>query len=303
MKRLNWLSFFSVILICGLAGCASPPRQAVFRKAIKTEYGKQAGYSSVESQWIEANCPMGMPKKQGGVDFGFTKIVVRQGYVLEHSAADKIPLWVCERLTAAQVNGPLKRPKPEPFAPDPSLEKGRRAELSDYKGSGFDRGHQTPSADQTIEQKLQNETYLLSNMCHQFGALNQRIWQKLEDYVRGMARTNGPVYVVTGPMFYAEAEDDPKTADGYVEHETIGKGVAVPTHFYKIVRWKDPQGKWEGSAVVMKNQKQTFPQPYNFNQYVHPIGWIEERTGLNFNPDLPGPDVGRVERQANPIWN
>ena len=292
-----------LILILFLQGCITTPPQLSCRKAICTEYGKQAGPTTEEKQWVSDNCPLGAPKHKAGVDLGLTRLIHRKGYVLEHSATDKIPLWVCERVTPSQVSGSLHRPKPEPFASDPQLEKGRRAELSDYRRSGFDRGHQAPSGDQTVDRTLQKETYYLSNMCPQYGALNQKIWQQLEDQVRSLAVKSGTVYVVTGPMFYDEAEDNSKTADGYVEHQVIGNGVAIPTHFYKIVLWKDKQDEWQGVAFVMKNQKQAFPKPYDFSRYIHPIRWVEERAGLNFNPDLPGQDEKRVEIQLGHMWN
>ena len=285
-----------------ITGCTTTPH-STYRKAIQTEYGKQAGLAPDEKACVADNCPLGMPKHKAGVDLGCTRTIARRGYVLEYSAADKIPLWVCERVTPEQVSGHLHRPKPEPFAPDPVLDKGRRAELSDYRGSGFDRGHQAPSADQTVDPTLQEETYYLSNMCPQYGELNQKIWQKLEEQVRHLAVESGTVYVVTGPMFYDEAEDNPKQADGYVEHQVIGDGVAVPTHFYKMVLWKNKQGEWQGTAFVMKNQKMAFPKPYDFSKYIYPIRWVEERTGLDFDPDLPGPAVNRVEGQPGHMWN
>jgi endonuclease G len=283
--------------------CSTSNPVLVYRKAVSTEYGKQAGFSPAEQAFITKNCPLGMPRIKPGVDLGPTKIIAREGYVLEHSASDKIPLWVCEGVTSAQVSGHLTRPKPEPFAPDPKLTNQRRAELKDYKGSGYDRGHQAPSADETVNSKLQAETYFLANMCPQTAELNQRIWKALEEAVREMTKTNDPIFITTGPMFFEEAEENAATADGLVEHKVIGAGVAVPTHFYKIVEWKDRNGEWQGTAIVMKNQKTAFPKPYHFNQYVRPIKWVEDRAGLNFAPDLPGPAVGRVELKSNPIWN
>ena len=303
MRKLITATWLSAVLICLFSGCTGTNQQLTYRKAIRTELGKQAGFSPQEQRWIDSNCPLGMPEERAGHDFGFTTTIAREGYVLEHSAVDKIPLWVCEAVCSNKVCGDLTRPKPEPFAPEPKLEKGRRAELRDYRRTGYDRGHQAPSANQTTDRKLQAETYYLSNMCPQTGELNQRIWKKLEETVRDMAITNGPLYVITGPMFYDEAEDDPWTADGYVEHRTIGKGVAVPTHFYKVVLWKDPSNKWQGTALVMRNEKKPFPKPYHFNKYIRSISWVEERTGLNFSPKLPGPDLNRVERTANSIWN
>jgi DNA/RNA endonuclease G (NUC1) len=109
--------------------------------------------------------------------------------------------------------------------------------------------------------------------------------------------------VITGPLFYDEPEDDKRTADGVVQHDVIGDGVAVPTHFYKIIEWQDQNGKWQATGVVMKNQKTPFKKPYVFNEYVKSISWIEEHTGLNFNPDLPGNETDSVERHPNKIWN
>ena len=297
--KLQSLTAITLLSLC--CGCVAPVRVG-YRNALKTEYGKQAGYGKDEAKWIALNCPLEMPKHSAGADFGNTKVICREGYVLEHSAKDKIPLWVCERVTKAQVSGPLTRPKPEPFAPEPLLKNQRRAELKDYRGSGYDRGHQAPSGDQTVEQALQNQTYFLSNMAPQFAALNQRIWKALEERVRVLALTKGVVYVTTGSLFYDEAEENAATADGYVEYELIGNEVAVPTHFYKIVSWQDDQSKWQAVAFVIKNQKADFPKPYVFDNYTQSVEWIEKNAGMNFMPDLAGPDVKRVEGTKNLMW-
>ena len=137
----------------------------------------------------------------------------------------------------------------------------------------------------------------------QYGALNQKIWQELEKHVREQAKAKGTVYVITGPLFYSEAEEDAETATGYIPYTKIGKDqVAVPTHFFKIVLWQD-QNKWQGVGFVVKNQKDAFPKPYDFNKYVRSIQWIEERTGLDFEPELAGPDAVRLEQSAGHMWN
>lgn len=289
-------------LLALICGCAAPT-QVAYRGAIRSEYGKQAGFGPNESRWIERHCPLGMPRHLAGVDFGNTKVICREGYVLEHSAKDKIPLWVCERITSEHVSGPLKRPKPEPFAPEPLLEGARRAELSDYRRSGYDRGHMAPSGDQTVRQDLQDQTYFLSNMAPQRAVLNRQIWKALEERVRDLARARGVVYVTVGGLFYEEAEENAVTADGYVEHRVIGDEVAVPTHFFKIVSWQDDRHEWRGVGFVIENQERQFPKPYRFDDYVREVRWIEQRAGLNFMPDLAGPDVRRVEGTKNPMWN
>jgi len=53
--------------------------------------------------------------------------------------------------------------------PDPLLRAGSRAELSDYKGSGFDRGHMHPAANAKKTQQMMDETHFLSEYGPQFG--------------------------------------------------------------------------------------------------------------------------------------
>src|SRR5438034_1091564 len=76
---------------------------------------------------------------QPGIDSVGRKLIVREGYALLHDEDKKDPLWVSYRLTKAYTNKAVQRK--DQFAPDPLLEEGRRAELSDYKGSSWSRGH------------------------------------------------------------------------------------------------------------------------------------------------------------------
>ena len=247
-------------------------------------------------------CALGEPvKDSAGWDFGPTKVVTRVGYQLEHSTDDKIPLWVCEHLTKSNVTGPLGRPKPEPFAPDPELPSGSRAELRDYRGSGFDRGHQAPSADQTRSQSRQNETYYLSNMAPQAPKLNQQIWKALEERVRNWAVARGELYVITGPMFYDPKEENPLTATGAVRYKKIGPDkVAVPTHFYKIVASPpNGNGPWDVMAFVMENRG--YARPFHLEAQLVSVKWVEDHTGLTFFPTL-ATDASGIKSTTGEIW-
>src|ERR1039457_6622523 len=102
----------------------------------------------------------------------------RQGYVLEHSSVDKIPLWVCESVAADQLGGHLARSNR--FKADPDL-KGPRAYPKDYVGSGYDRGHQAPAGNQTVDPDLKDQSFYMSNMAPQRPSLNRGIWKRLED--------------------------------------------------------------------------------------------------------------------------
>jgi endonuclease G len=295
-KRLIAPLLVSAFLI---SGCASHTvsRIAPF-SAAKTQI--EAGLSPHETDNVIKNCPFGEPKLEITLNVGPTDLIARDGYVLLHSATDKIPLWVCEFVVKDQLTGNLNRD--DKFQTDPLLKKGRRSELIDYKGSGYDRGHQAPAGDQTKDVTLKLETFFLSNMAPQAPALNQQIWRELETHVRDWLIERGSGYIITGPMFYDPKEENADTATGVVKHKVIGPDeVAVPTHFYKIVVAKDSSGKWQSIAFVMENRK--YLKPYDFSKYIKSIEWIQERTGINFMPELDAVEQKRLERNTSPLWN
>ncbi|MEM1033752.1 MAG: DNA/RNA non-specific endonuclease [Myxococcota bacterium] len=262
---------------------------------------QQVGLTRQQKQSIRNHCPFGAPALAPQWEHGPTQVVARGGYALRHSSVDLIPLWVCEGLTKAQLDGPLKRPESDLFKPDPELPEGERSERSDYKRSGYDRGHLAPSADQTVDVQLQAETFFLSNVAPQVGvAFNRNVWKTLEGKARDWIRDAGSGYVITGPIFYDPKEDDPATADGFVDYFVIGaNGVAVPTHFYKVVVVQRA-GKTEAIGFVFENRRHE--SPHDFPSFIKSLDWIEEHTGLNFMPDLNPVDERRIERQPSVMW-
>lgn len=285
---------FSVATSILLSACQQP--RGARRAAGFTVHGPIEG--DIQSDLAE----LGTPKKDPSFGHGPTQIVSRDGYVLEYSAVDKIPLWVCERLRDDHLTGPADRSKSE-FEPDPLLPAGSRAELADYSGSGFDRGHQAPAGDFKHSQKAMDESFFLSNMAPQVGVgFNRHIWADLEEQVRDAARERGEVFVITGGFFYDPAEEDPSTADGIEEYKVIGPGeVAVPTHFYKIVIAKSSgSGQLQAIGFVLENRRYTNKKIGQ--EDVRSINWIEERTGLDFMPNLSTALEAQLEADDGTLW-
>lgn len=289
VSRLSKVSVLIAALVT-VGGCIRPAMQDI-RPAPVTAMQREAGFSPEEQAWLDDNCPAGLPTKDPEWPHGPTAYVVREGYALELSCADRVPLWVCEHVTPEELAGDV--PRKNRFKPDPELEASCRAELADYKRSGFDRGHQAPAGNQTVSQALKDETFFLSNMAPQVGrGFNQLAWRELEDLSRtwveeGLAPT---AHMITGGFFWDPAEEDPTMADGLIPHERIGdNGVAVPTHFYKIVASQQADESWRAVAFVMENR--AYRKPYDFAEFIRSIEWVEARTGLDFLPDL-GPVEG-----------
>ena len=111
------------------------------------------------------------------------------------------------------------------FRPDPEIATGS-AQLSDYRKSGFDRGHLTPAADMSFSREAMSETFFMSNMTPQAPQFNRGIWKDLEAQVRFWVEKYGRAYVVSGPVL----EKAPS------EYKSIGENqVAVPEYFYKVI--------------------------------------------------------------------
>lgn len=289
-----------IAMATGMAGCAATPSQHALRVAPRTVLAaRQANFSQEDLARIERNCPFGRPRLEPSFGFGPTRFVIREGYVLQHSSRDKIPIWVCEGVDPAQLVGALTRSNA--FAPDPDLPAGERAELKDYRGSGFDRGHMAPAADQTVNAERKRETFYLSNMAPQVPRLNQQIWAALEAKSREWLVARGGGFIVTGGFFYDPREDAEATADGLIDFTQIGEGaVAVPTHFYKVVVARNDAGEWEAIAFVLENKP--YERPFTFDGFIVAIDWVEVQTGIDFMPDLDVSMEARLESSQASLW-
>jgi len=201
---------------------------------------------------------VGVPSVEG-------TLLCRKGYLLAHNSDNKTPNWVIEHLTFEKVSSKEAK-RSNNFAPDPDLTKGERAELNDYRNSGFDKGHMAPSADMEWDQQAMNECFYLSNMVPQVGkGMNRDIWSHLERMIRDSAMHRKELYVITGPIYH----DTP--------HQTIGNdNVSVPTHLFKIAY--DPKTK-EAIAFIMPNASLNL---IDMPKYIVTINEVEQETHLIF---------------------
>src|SRR5690242_10116593 len=84
-------------------------------------------------------------------------LIQREGYVLQYDGKTRHASWVYEQLTAASLEGSADRAECD-FMEDPLIPKTLRATKEDYKGSGYDRGHLCPAADQRASKASMRNT-------------------------------------------------------------------------------------------------------------------------------------------------
>lgn len=213
-------------------------------------------------------------------------VVVRHtGFTLSYNEEHEQPNWVAYLLTADEVFGNASS-RGDNFREDPSIPTGSST-LADYKGSGYDRGHLIPAADQKWSAQAMDDCFYLSNMSPQTHAFNAGIWSKLESAVRTMAAQNKEICVVTGPIL----------TDG--PYKMIGQSaVSVPNSFYKVILdYYGPEKKAIGFILAQdsKGDLQTFAVT---------VDDVEKLSGIDFFPALPDSEEEALESQFDvSLWD
>ncbi|XP_053328535.1 endonuclease G, mitochondrial [Spea bombifrons] len=242
------------------------------------------GDAGIGGMCVEAASELSVPPAAGIARFGlpgFSQLKSRESHVLSYDPRLRGPAWVLEQLNGERLQGSADRRGSE-FREDDSVHPYHRAANSDYRGSGFDRGHMAAAANHKWSQKAMDDTFMLSNVYPQNPHLNQNAWNNLEKYCRGLTKSHKNVYVCTGPLFLPRMEPDGKM---FVKYQVIGKNnVAVPTHFFKVVVLEKFSGEIELRPYVMPNSPVDEKIP--LDRFLVPIESIERAAGLLFVPNL-----------------
>ena len=187
-------------------------------------------------------------------------------FAVLHSGTRKTPIYAVERLSPDTLDDARDEIRTNRFFADARLRSAERATLTDYKGSGFDRGHMAPAGDMPSAQAMA-QSFSLANMVPQAPDNNRGVWAKVAEkgtrqYVK---RSGHTIYVFTGPVF----SESPKT---------IGPGrVWVPSFLYKLIY--DPQAN-RAWAHWVENRDDA--QPGKLMSYQELI----RRTGIEFLPGI-----------------
>lgn len=144
-------------------------------------------------------------------------------------------------------------------------------------GNGYDRGHQVASADRLASYDMNVQTFYYTNMTAQVAAMNQGIWNNLENMIRDRWVCSDTLYVVTGCVMTTAS--DPNVQ--WVNNSNGGK-VAVPKAYFKVLL-STKEGN-TGKAVDNSNAMT--------------IGfWYENRSYGNINPrESDAKSVDEIER-------
>jgi len=186
-------------------------------------------------------------------------------FTVLYSGVTKTPIFVAERLNRAELEDAKNEKRTNRFFADARLPAAERAQLEDYKGSGYDRGHMAPAADMPTAQAMA-QSFSLANMVPQAPVNNRKSWAGIEKATRKFAlRAKGDVYVFTGPVF-------DKTSGA------IGPDkVRVPKYLYKLVYDESTGRAW--AHWIENTDEARATKPISYQELVR-------RTGIEFLPSV-----------------
>ncbi|EMC9372750.1 DNA/RNA non-specific endonuclease [Campylobacter lari] len=129
---------------------------------------------------------------------------------------------VSYKLEADNLKGEQIKKRPR-FEDDTNIPKKYRTTWSDYKNSGYDRGHTLSNASMRKTTQAQRSTFLMSNITPQNPQINQKVWNKIEKRERQIALKLGEIEVLN----LVNYDSNP---------QRIKNQIAIPNSYIKIIK-------------------------------------------------------------------
>jgi endonuclease G len=223
-------------------------------------------------------------------------LLAKPQYILSYHRDKGIPNWVSWHLAAYWLGS---APRQDDFRADATLPAGwYQVAASSYVGSGFDRGHNCPSADRTATVADNSATFLMTNMLPQAPRNNQQTWANLEDYCRTLAAAGNELYIIMG--HYGSGGTGSNGAK-----TTIDNGrVAVPARIWKVIVVL-PEGTGDAARVSSSTRVIAVDTPNDnglnadWAGYRTTVDAIESATGYDLLSAVPSAVQNAVEARVD----
>jgi endonuclease G len=211
-------------------------------------------------------------------------LLVKDQYVLSYNRDQGKPNWVSWHLSSDWLGN---APRQDDFRADADLPSGwYQVKATDYTGSGFDRGHNCPSADRTGSVADNSATFLMSNMMPQAPQHNQQTWANLENYARSLVDDGNELYIICGS--YGKGGTG---SAGYQTTLSSGR-ITVPARCWKVLVVL-PAGKNNVSRINANTRVIAVDTPNdnslssNWGTYRTSVDAIEAATGYDLLSAVP----------------
>jgi len=243
-----------------------------------TAYGNTLSFVSLAAPGIPGdNDPLdpGNPTNaQASVSFPENYLKDNLYYKLAYSQSRGTAVWVAWHLESGDLGG---SPRQDDFRPDTNLPPGwYQVQSNSYSGSGFDRGHNCPSADRTSIVPANSSTFFMTNMIPQAPTLNQGPWAGLESFIRSnLVGSSNEAYIVMGNF----GQGGYNSSNNFFN--TINGGnITVPSKVWKVVLII-PKGNNDLARIHSSTTVLTVNMPNDNRLYSTGNDWRNYLTSIN----------------------
>ena len=219
-----------------------------------------------------------MPSNSAISDFvidpvaGQDQVLNYEAFSTGYSYVHKGGLWSMYLLYANQVAVTLERE--DSFKVDERVPEAYQSQLSDYSGSGYDRGHLAPNASLDHTESSQADTFYLTNIVPQTQSFNRYQWSEVEQWVRDCSLekpNSAPLLVITGSAYGSNPD-------------SIGEGVAIPEQNYKVIVHLDQDHYLRAFALLAPQDSFYWD---NLDEHILSIDQLENQVDVDFFNSLP----------------
>jgi endonuclease G len=223
-------------------------------------------------------------------------LLTKTQYTMSYNRDQGKPNWVSWHLSSAWLGSTARQ---DDFRADATLPTGwYQVKATDYSGSGFDRGHNCPSADRTGSTTDNSATFLMSNMMPQAPQNNQQTWAGLENYARTLVNAGNELYIICGS--YGKGGTG---SNGY--YTTVAGGnVTVPANCWKVIVVL-PNGSSDVSRITTSTRVIAINTPNNnslstsWGTYRTSVDAIEAATGYDLLSAIPASIQSTLEARTD----
>lgn len=205
-------------------------------------------------------------------------------YAISYSGERGTPNWVSWHLHSNDLGGASRQ---DDFREDPAIPTGwYKVTTASYSAAGFDRGHNTPSADRTSTIEANSATFLMTNIIPQAPYHNQVVWAGLEDSLRRLTNMGYEVYTIMGNYGRGGTGNN-----GYATTIDAGR-VTVPANIWKVAIVipngnNDSSRVTENTRIIAVDIPNTNTLFSNWKNYRVSVDAIEGATGYNLLTRMP----------------
>ncbi|MCO6401768.1 MAG: DNA/RNA non-specific endonuclease [Verrucomicrobia bacterium] len=185
------------------AGCVSWGRRTVLSIATAIVFSLGAGSADAiinASLQMQTGNPSGATANSSDHNH---YLVQRTVQALDFSDALGVPRWASWDLTSGDIGSSGRSSS---FYVDSTLPSTfYRVKTGDYTGSGYDRGHMTPSLDRTDTDANNKLVFYMSNILPQTPDNNQGPWLRFEEYCQSLAQAGNELLLMSGGSGFSGA--------------------------------------------------------------------------------------------------